>query len=79
MFRILGYVDAFNEHLQLGLIWHDVMYMYEFHSQADGGFYVKSRSTMVRLMSCLPKSNKGMKDDYLIASGPWHNGLPCPT
>ena len=79
MFRILGCVDAFNEHLQLGLTWHDVVHMYEFHSQADGGFYLKSRSVVVRLILCLPKSNKGMKDDYLIASGPWHDGLHCPT
>ena len=43
--------------------------MYECHSQADGGFYLKSQSPVVRLISCLPKSNKGMKDDYLIASG----------
>ena len=79
MFRILGFVDALNAHLQLGLTWHDVVHMYEFHSQADRGFYLKSRSAMVRLISCLPKFNKGMKDDYLIALGPWHNGLPCPT
>ena len=79
MFRILGCVDALNVHLQLGLTWHDVVHMYEYHSQADGGFYLKSRSAVVRLISCLPKSNKGMKDDYLIASGPWHDGLPCPT
>ena len=79
MFRILGYVDALNEHLQLGLTWHDMMHMYEFHSQADGGFYFKSWSAMVRLITCLPKSNKGMKDDYIIASGPWHDGLHCPT
>ena len=70
MFRILGYVDALNEHLQLGLTWHDVVHIYEFHSQADGGFYLKSRSVVVRLISCLPKSNKGMKDAYLITSGP---------
>ena len=79
MFRILGCVDALNEHLQLGLTWHDVVHMYEFHSQADGGFYLKSRSAVVKLISCLSKSNKGMKDDYLIASGPWHDGLHCPT
>ena len=79
MFRILGCVDALNVHLQLGLTWHDVVHMYEFHSQANGGFYLKSQSAVVRLISCLPKSNKGMKDDYLIASGPWHDGLPCPT
>ena len=79
MFRILGYIDALNEHLQLGLIWHDVVYMYEFHSQADGGYYLKSQSAMVRLISCLPKSNKGMKDDYLIVSRPWYDGLHCPV
>ena len=79
MFRILGCVDALNEHLQLGLTWHDVVHMYKFHSQADGGFYLKSWLAVVRLISCLPKSNKGMKDDYLIASGPWHDGLRCPT
>ena len=32
MFRILGCIDALNEHLQLGLTWHDVVHMYEFHS-----------------------------------------------
>ena len=79
MFRILGCVNALNEHLQLGLTWHDVVHMYEFHSQFDGGYYLKSRSAMVKLISCLPKSNKGMKDDYLITSGPWHNNLHCPT
>ena len=79
MFRILGCVDALNVHLQLGLTWHDVVHMYEFHSQANGGFYFKSQSAVVRLISCLPKSNKGMKDDYLITSGAWHDGLHYPT
>ena len=32
MFRILGCVDALNEHLQLGLTWHDMVHIYEFHS-----------------------------------------------
>ena len=70
MFRILGCVDTLNEHRRLGLTWHDVVHMYEFHSQADGGFYLKFWLAVVRLISCLPKSNKWMKDDYLIASGP---------
>ena len=69
MFRILGCVDALNEHLRLGLTWHDVVHMYEFYSQSDGGYYLKSRLAVVRLISCLPKSNKGMKDDYLIVPG----------
>ena len=56
MFRVLGCVDALNGHL------------YECHSQADRGYYLKSRSPIVRLISYLLKSNKVMKDDYLIAS-----------
>ena len=79
MFRVLGCVDALNKHHQLGLTWHDVMHLYKCHSQSDGGFYLKSWSPVVRLISCLPKSNKGMKDDYLIALGAWHDGLHCPT
>ena len=79
LFRILGAVDALNRHLGLGLTWHDVVHLYEGHKQKGAGFYLKSRSDVVKLISCLPKSNKGMKDNYLISSGPWHDGLPCPT
>ena len=79
LFRILGAVDVLNQHLGLGLTWLDVVHLYEGHKQKGAGFYLKSRSDVVRLISCLPKSNKGMKDDYLIASGPWHDGLSCPT
>ena len=78
-FRILGAVDALVRHLGLGLTWHDVIHLYEGHKQKGAGFYLKSRSDTVRRISCLPKSNKVMKDDYLIASGPWHDDLPCPT
>ena len=53
--------------------------MYECNSLADAGYYLKSRSTVVRLVSCLPKSNKGMKDDYVITSKEWHDDLHYPT
>ena len=78
LFRIRA-IDALNQHLGLRLTWLDVVHMYEGHKQKGTGFYLKSRSDIVKLISCLPKSNKGMKDDYLIASGAWHDGLPCPT
>ena len=79
LFRVLGSVDALNEQMNLGLIWHNVVHMYECHSLAGAGFYLKSQSNIVRMVSCLPKSNKGMKDDYLITSREWHDGLHCPT
>ena len=78
-FRILGVVDTLDRHLGLGLTWHDVVHLYVGHQQKGAGFYLKSRSDAVKLILCLPKSNKGMKDDYLIVSGPWHDGLPCLT
>ena len=63
----------------LGLMWHDVVHMYECHSLADARYYLKSWSNIVKLVLCLPKSNKGLKDDYLIAYGEWHNGFHYPT
>ena len=85
-FGILGAVNALDRHLGLGLralglglTWHNVVHLYEDHQQKGAGFYLKSQSDAVKLILCLPKSNKGMKNDYLIVSGPWHDDLPCPT
>ena len=79
LFSVLSCLDAFNEQLGLGLTWHDVVHMYECHKLVGVGYYLKSRSEVVRLISCLPKSNNGMKDDYLIVSREWSDGLHCPT
>ena len=78
-FRVLGAIDAWDRHLELGLTWYDVAHLYEGHQEARAGFYLKSRSSAVKLISCLHKSNKGMKDDFLIVSGPWSDGLPSST
>ena len=69
LFGILGSVDALYEHMGLNLTWHDVVWMYECHLLGDVGYFLKSRSLVVRLVSCLPKSNKGMKDEFLTALG----------
>jgi len=79
MFRVLGSIDVLNEWMGLGLTWHDVVHMYKCHHFDKARYYLKSRSEVVRLISCLPKSNKGMMDDFLIASEEWRDGLHCPT
>ena len=79
LFGVLGYVDTLNEQMGLGLTWHDVVHMYECHKLSDTGYYLKSQSDVIRLISCLPKSDKGMKNDYLIVSGEWSDGLHCLT
>ena len=53
--------------------------MYECHKLSGVGYYLKSLSKVVRLISYLPKSSKGMKDDYLIISGEWSDVLHCLT
>ena len=78
-FRVLRAINALDRHLRLGLTLYDVAHLYEGHIKAWVGFYLKSRFSVVKLISCLPKSNKWMKDDFLIVSGPWSDSLPCPT
>ena len=78
-FRVLGSIDALDRHLGLGLTWHNVAHLYEGHRESRASFYLKSRNSVAKLISCLSKSNKGMKDDYLILSGPWSDSLACPT
>ena len=67
-FRILGAINALDRHLGLGLTWYVVSHLYEGHQQTRAGFYLKSQSDAIKLISCFPKSNKWMKDDYLIVS-----------
>ena len=64
--------------MNLDLSWQDVVHLYECHCLNDG-YYLKSRFDEVRLISCLPKSNKGLKGDLLIVSEAWHNGLHYPV
>ena len=64
-FRVLGSIDALDRHLGLGLTWHDVAHLYEGHTESRAGFYLRSRNSVVKLISCLPKSNFRFKE-YLV-------------
>ena len=79
MFRVLGSIEALNEKMNLNLTHHDVNWIYNLHNLKGQGYYLKSRHFEVRLIQCLPISNKGLKDDFFIFSGQWHDGLPCPV
>ena len=79
MFRVLGSIKALNERMNLNLTHHDVNWVYNLHNLKGQGYYLKSRYPAVRLIQCLPTSNKNLKEDFLIFSGEWHDGLSCPT
>ena len=79
MFRVLGSIEALNKRMNLNLTHHVVNWVYSLHHLKGQGYYVKSRCPEVRLIQCLPTSNKNLKEYFLILSGEWHDGLPCPT
>ena len=79
MFKVLRSIEALNERMNLNLTHHDVNWIYNLQNLKGQGYYLKSRHSKVRLIQCLPVSNKGLKDNFLIFSGQWHDGLPFPV
>ena len=77
MFRVLGSIEALNERMNLNLTHHDVNWIYNLQHLKRQRYYLKSRHSEVRLIQCLLVSNKGLKEDFLIFSGQWHDDLPC--
>ena len=77
MFRVLRCIEALNERMNLNLTHHDINWIYNLQHLKNQGYYLKSRHTEVRLIQCLPVSNKGLKKNFLIFSGQWQDGLPC--
>ena len=69
MFRVLGSIEALNKRMNLNLTHHDVNWIYNLHNLKGQRYYLKSRYSEVRLIQCLPVSNKGLNDDFLIFSG----------
>ena len=81
VFRILVCVDALNEKMGLGLVLthHDVNRCYNLQHLKGKSYYMIAMDDKVQLIQCLPESSKGLNKDFLIMSGGWHDGLPCPT
>ena len=79
MFKVLGSIETLNEKMKLNLTHHDVNWIYNLHNLKGQEYYLKSRYLAIRLIQCLPISNKGLKDDFFIFFGQWHDDLPCPV
>lgn len=59
LFRVLGSVDILSREMGVNLSHHNVNWVYS----------CENRVPVVRLIFCLPKTNKGMDEDYLIILG----------
>ena len=68
LFRISGSIDALNEKMRVNLTHHDVNWVYNCQHLKIMGYYLKTRVLEVTLILCLPESNKGMDQDFLIIS-----------
>lgn len=65
IFRVISCVVKLKKRLNLSLIEHDINFVYSFQDSRTSGFYLKTQHGEVRLISCLPNSNKKT------------GGLPC--
>lgn len=79
MFRILSNVDAINDKMGVNLTHHNVNWVYSCQNNKEAGYYLKTRVLAVRLISCLPETNKGIDEDFLIILGEWDDELHCLT
>ena len=69
MFRILGSVDAINDKMGVNLTHHDVNWVYSCQNNKEARYYLKTRVSAIRLIPCLPETNKGMDKYFFIISG----------
>lgn len=70
-------VAQLNENMGVNLTYHDINWVYSCQDSKTQGITLELRP-MIRLISCLPQSNKGLNEDFLLISGDWHDELHCP-
>ena len=73
MFRVLESIETLNERMNLNLTYHVVNWVYNLHNLKGQGH------PEIRLIQCLPISNKRLNKDFLIFFGQWRDDLPCPV
>ena len=79
MFKILWSVDALNEKMGLGLTHHDVNWVYNLHHLKKARILPKIKAPQGQAYPVPPRIQQWAEKDFLIVSGEWHDGLPCPT
>ena len=79
-YRVVNYVRHLNRLYDLNLTHHDINFLYAIQGSLRNGYYLQTRNTMVRLISCLPNSNKNSVGEFVRVRGNWLNReLTCPT
>ena len=78
-YRVVSCVSRLNQTFGLQLDQHDINYMYSLCGKKRSNYYLKVRDMRVRLISCLPNSNRNSAGEYVRVRGKWFAGdIPPP-
>ena len=78
-YRVVSCVSRLNQIYGLQLNHHDINFMYSLCENKRTNYYLKVRDMWVRLISCLPDSNRNSAEEYVQVSDNWlASELPCP-
>ena len=78
-YRVMSCVSRLNHRFGLQLNHHDINFMYSLCRNIRSDYYLKTRDMRVRLISCLPDSNRNSAWEFVRVSGNWFTDeLPCP-
>ena len=78
-FRVVSCVSRLNQTFGLQLDHHDINHMYSLCGKKKSNYYLKTRDMRVRLILCLPDSNRNSAEEYIRVRGNWFaSGIPPP-
>ena len=77
-YRVVSCISRLNQLFRLQLNYHDINFMYALCGNIKSDYYLKTKDMRVRLISCLPDSNRNSTGEFVWVSGNWFiEELPC--
>ena len=77
-YRVVSCVSKLNHTFDLQLDYHDINHMYSLCGNKASNYYLKTRDTQVRLISCLLDSNRNSAGEFVRVCGNWFAvEIPC--
>ena len=71
-YRVVGCISRLNQLFGLlQLNHHDINFMYSLCGNIDSDYYLKTWDNRVRLISCLPDSNRNLAGEFVRVSDNW--------
>ena len=76
---VVSCVSRLNHTFDLQLDHHDINHMYSLYGNKSSNYYLKTRDNRVRLISCMPDSNRNSTGEFVQVRGNWcTEEIPCP-